>query len=84
MFNWNVTLPGPSDTPFVGGKFVFNIDMTTVNYPFTLPKVKFVTKIWHPQVKTADGTICTLPLEEDWKPTQNLIYIINFAQSLLA
>ena len=40
---------GPQDTPYDGGKFIVNIDFSD-NYPFKAPKVKFVTKIFHPNI----------------------------------
>ena len=57
MSNWNVKIPGPKGSPYEGGKFVVNLDFTD-NYPFKCPKIKFVTKIYHPNVKTEEGEIC--------------------------
>ena len=57
MSNWNVTVPGPKGSPYEGGKFVINLDFTD-NYPFKCPKIKFVTKIYHPNIKTEEGEIC--------------------------
>ena len=53
-----------------------NIDFKD-NYPFKCPEIKFMTKIYHPNVKTDSGEICKAALENDWVPTRNADYIIN-------
>ena len=55
--NWNVHIDGPAGTPYEGGKFTVSIDFSD-NYPFKCPKVQFVTKVYHPNVKTDTGEIC--------------------------
>lgn len=44
-------------TPFEGGTFQINIDIPS-GYPFEPPKMKFVTKIWHPNISSQTGAIC--------------------------
>ena len=55
--NWHVIIDGPADTPYFGGKFTVGIDFTD-NYPFKCPKILFITKIYHPNIKTDTGEIC--------------------------
>ena len=69
--NWNVHILGPSGSPYEGGTFVVNIDFSD-NYPFKCPKVQFVTKIYHPNVKTETGEICAQALQNSWVPTLNV------------
>ena len=54
---WHVTFQGPEGTPFAGGNFVVEVDFSD-NYPFKCPKVKFITKIYHPGVSRDKGEIC--------------------------
>ena len=42
---------GPPGTPYEGGSFEVNIDVTN-EYPFKPPQMKFLTKIWHPNVSS--------------------------------
>jgi ubiquitin-protein ligase len=51
------TITGPSGTPYENG--VFDVDiLIDGEYPFVPPKMKFITKIWHPNVSSQTGAIC--------------------------
>ena len=80
--NWAVIIDGPAGGPYEGGKFTVNIDFSD-NYPFKCPKVQFVTKIYHPNVKTDSGQICDQDLQNSWVPTLNAAYIINTVKDLI-
>jgi ubiquitin-conjugating enzyme (huntingtin interacting protein 2) len=41
----------PPDTPYAGGLFVIDIILPD-EYPFKAPAMKFVTKIWHPNISS--------------------------------
>ena len=55
---WNVRISGPVGSPYEGGNFNVELDFSD-NYPFKAPKILFKTKIYHPNVETATGKICT-------------------------
>ena len=42
---------GPPDTPYEGGTFLVDIKIPA-EYPFQPPVMKFITKIWHPNVSS--------------------------------
>ena len=81
--NWDVTIIGPQDTPYEGGKFIVNIDFS-YNYPFAAPRTQFKTKIYHPSVDQNTGSICqdALGVKDIWVPTKNgrtvIQYLIDF------
>jgi ubiquitin-conjugating enzyme (huntingtin interacting protein 2) len=51
------TIQGPLETVYEGG--VFDIDIVIPKqYPFEPPKMKFLTKIWHPNISSQTGAIC--------------------------
>ena len=52
---------GPPGTPYEGGTYVVDIQMTN-EYPFRPPKMRFDTKVWHPNVssQTVSATIRSL------------------------
>ncbi|KAG5992367.1 hypothetical protein E4U43_003802 [Claviceps pusilla] len=65
------TISGPPDTPYVGGTFTIDIQIPD-NYPFKPPKMRFETKIWHPNVSSQTGSICLDTLTSAWSPVQTI------------
>ncbi len=51
------TIRGPQGTPYEGGVFDVDIEIPK-QYPFEPPKMKFITKVWHPNVSSQTGAIC--------------------------
>lgn len=82
LFVWKLIIQGPEGTPFVGGRFIVNVDFSD-NYPFKPPKIKFLTKIYHPNVKTDTGEICMQAIESKWVPTLNASFIAQAVMTLI-
>lgn len=56
------TLTGPEGTVYEGG--VFQIDIIIPKqYPFEPPKMKYITKVWHPNVSSQTGAICLVGVD---------------------
>ena len=95
MFEWDVAIFGPPETLYAGGYFRAVMKFPP-EYPFSPPSVKFVNKIWHPNIYD-NGNVCIsilhpssndtrsgeLPCER-WNPTQNAHSVIMSIISLLS
>ncbi|XP_043705609.1 ubiquitin-conjugating enzyme E2 D4-like [Telopea speciosissima] len=66
IFKWKGAIMGPADTPFEGGIFFLSVCIPR-DYPFHPPKVRFLTKVYHPNID-ANGNIHVDILKEQWSP----------------
>ena len=84
LYDFIIIINGPKDTSYEGGFFKFNvkIDLNSM-YPFKPPKVKSLTKLFHPNVNS-DGTICLDILGSSWSPVQNFLTLSESLSSFLS
>lgn len=94
LFEWEVAIYGPPDTLYQGGYFKAHMKFP-MDYPYSPPSVRFLTKVWHPNVYE-NGDLCIsilhppiddpqsgeLPCER-WNPTQNVRTVLLSVISLL-
>ncbi|KAJ7046391.1 ubiquitin-conjugating enzyme/RWD-like protein [Mycena alexandri] len=81
-FHLKGSFPGPEDTPYQGGLFEVDIVIPD-SYPFQPVKMKFITKVYHPNVSSASGAICLDILKDAWSPVLTLKSTLISLQSLL-
>jgi ubiquitin-protein ligase len=82
LAHWALNVVGPVGTPYEGGSFQLSI-VVPDTYPFKPPEIKFVTRIYHPNVKTEDGSICADVYQTNWAPTLNIRFVIEAILSIL-
>lgn len=70
----------PDEGFYRGGRFVFSFKIGP-NYPHEPPKVKCVTKVYHPNIDL-EGNVCLNILREDWKPVLTINSIVYGLQYL--
>ncbi|KAN0131505.1 Ubiquitin-conjugating enzyme/RWD-like protein [Lactarius tabidus] len=81
-FHLRGSFDGPQDTPYDGGHFEVDIIIPD-SYPFQPVKMKFITKVYHPNVSSASGAICLDILKDAWSPVLTLKSTLISLQSLL-
>jgi ubiquitin-conjugating enzyme E2 D/E len=81
MLHWHIALKGPQGTPYEGGTFLIDI-VFPQDYPLTAPTLKFLTKIYHPNI-SSKGQICIPELDGEWSPIVTVDKIIDTIISLL-
>lgn len=78
-------IEGPEDSPFDGGEFRLSIAIPDT-YPNASPVIKFVTKVYHPNIDSS-GRICLDSLKPEptgsWKPSLNLANVLTQIRLLL-
>lgn len=77
------TLKGPVGTPYEGGIFEVDIHVPST-YPFEPLKMKFTTRIWHPNVSSQTGAICLDILKDQWSPALTIKTALVSLQALLS
>ena len=78
---WEATIIGPSESPYAGGLFKLQI-LFTDKYPFKPPKVKFTTRIFHPNINS-HGSICLDILNVNWSPALTITKLLLSISSLM-
>jgi ubiquitin-conjugating enzyme E2 D/E len=81
IFSWECEIIGPEDSPYAGGIFLLKLEFPA-QYPFKAPKLKFLTKVYHPSVQLETGDIC-VDVVGSWGPTLNAKHCLQVVYSML-
>ena len=81
LFEWGAVIIGPKDTPYADG--IFKLEVKFPNeYPFRPPKIRFITKIYHPNINVK-GEICLDILRDQWTSALTIRTVLLSICSLL-
>jgi len=83
LTHWQGIMKGPEGTPYHGGSFTIDIDIPS-DYPYNPPKMKFMTRIWHPNISSVTGAICLDVLGTQWSPALTIRTALLSIQALLS
>ncbi|KAL9072608.1 MAG: hypothetical protein Q9161_003466 [Pseudevernia consocians] len=78
---FDVKIHGPSQSPYEAGIFKLELFLPD-DYPMTPPKIRFLTKIYHPNIDKL-GRICLDVLKSNWSPALQIRTILLSIQALL-
>uniref|UniRef100_A0A7S1KSU4 E2 ubiquitin-conjugating enzyme n=1 Tax=Percolomonas cosmopolitus TaxID=63605 RepID=A0A7S1KSU4_9EUKA len=79
---FKVAIAGPSQSPYQGGVFRLELFLPS-DYPMSAPKVRFLTKIYHPNIDNV-GRICMDVLKDKWSPALQIRTVLLSIQALLS
>ena len=82
LLRWKAMIKGPPDSPYEGGEFHLTINLQD-DYPNKPPRVKFQTKIYHPNIDAAMGSVCLSILAKDWSSQYNIRVVLLAIYCLL-
>jgi ubiquitin-conjugating enzyme E2 A len=82
FFVWNAIICGPEESIYESGAFQLQFTFPE-DYPLKPPQVRFLTKVYHPNVWWEDGLICVDILKDGWTPSYDVLAILHSIRLLL-
>lgn len=81
IFEWVCTIPGPEHSPYHGFNFDVKVNFPS-NYPFRPPVLRFLNKMFHPNI-SKEGIVCLGMITEEWLPTNTILGVFEEVDKLL-
>ena len=82
IYDWNIIMKGPKKSCYENGIFQLSL-IFPKNYPNDPPDIKFITKIFHPNISFDNGIICVSSKSSEWEKNKNIINVIYSIYDLL-
>lgn len=79
---FSVVITGPEESPYASGHFKLELFLPE-DYPMAPPKVRFLTRIYHPNIDRL-GRICLDILKDKWSPALQIRTVLLSIQALLS
>lgn len=71
-----VEFHGPRDSPYQDGTWKVRVKLPD-EYPYDPPSIRFVNRIFHPNIGELSGTVCLDVLRQTWSPMFDLINVFD-------
>ena len=68
-------MKGPKKSCYENGIFQLSL-IFPKNYPNDPPDIKFITKIFHPNISFDNGIICVSSKSSEWEKNKNIINVM--------
>jgi ubiquitin-conjugating enzyme E2 D/E len=81
LLHWSAMILGPTNSPYDRGIFFLDVHFP-LDYPWKPPKVKFTTRVYHPNINQNGGISLDI-LGTNWSPALTLSRVLLSIYSLL-
>ncbi|CAD8189336.1 unnamed protein product [Paramecium pentaurelia] len=82
FYQWKAIIVGSEESFYKGGRFVLQINISK-KYPFKPPKIRFLTEIYHPNIKSF-GQLYFNEITDQWSPALEISKILAIICQLLS